>query len=74
VSERKTLELGAVLPAAFCWIGFREVLVGPVRWPAGCPSVRRRQGLKKKAGQNDKRVFPKPAQLSKLWQNLIIIK
>jgi hypothetical protein len=35
----------AVLPAAFCWIGFREVF-GGTGWLAGRPSVRR-QGLKK---------------------------
>jgi hypothetical protein len=57
-----------VLPADFCWIRFQEVLVGPICWLAGHPSVRR-QVLKKRRG---KRVFPKPTQLSKLWQNLII--
>jgi len=46
-SERKKNSgAWAVPPAAFCWIGFREVLVGPVGWPSVRPSVRR-QGLKK---------------------------
>jgi hypothetical protein len=57
-SERKKNSgAWAVLPAAFCWIGFREVLVGPVGWPAGRPSVRPSPGTKKRRGKTTNEFF-----------------
>ncbi len=57
-SERKNNSgAWAVLPAAFCWIGFREVLVGPVGWMAGRPSVRPSPGTKKRRGKTTNEFF-----------------
>jgi hypothetical protein len=43
----------AVLPVAFCWIRFWEVLVGPVGWLA----VRASPGTKKRRGKTTNEFF-----------------